>query len=206
MATQRQIAANRRNAQRSTGPKTPAGKARSSKNVLTHGFTARQLVLSIEDAAAFEQLKQSLFDELQPSTPTQVLLTERIVAAAWRIARLRSATTNVLERDIQYKRERTEEYQDDLTLLSRALCGEIDYFDRLARYEARLDRTIAKALAQLRELRPRHPQSPPPTPSIQTPSPEIGFVFANSCDPSPALDPSEPLKSPAHPADNPDGR
>jgi len=188
MATERQIAANRLNALRSTGPKSPEGKARASLNALTHGFTAQQLVLSIEDQAAFEQLRQALFDEHQPATPTEVLLVERIVAAAWRLSRIRSAATAALDRAI---RSRSESYpkEDSLTLLSRALCGDIDWHDRLARYEARLDRTLSKALAELRDLRARRPPAPPSTPSSQKPSPQIGFVFSETQE-SPSAPPS----------------
>ena len=59
--------ANRRNAQRSTGPRTPAGKATSSKNALQHGLLAAQTLLPDEDADALTALSTGLIDQLAPS-------------------------------------------------------------------------------------------------------------------------------------------
>ena len=56
MTTQAQIDANRRNAEKSTGPKTPHGKARSRRNALWHGVTAETLVLPDETAEMFDEL------------------------------------------------------------------------------------------------------------------------------------------------------
>ena len=60
MATRRQIEANRRNAQRSTGPRTRTGKAAAKLNSLKHGLLAEQPVLPDEDGAAFEALRREL--------------------------------------------------------------------------------------------------------------------------------------------------
>jgi hypothetical protein len=56
MSSERQYSANRANALMSTGPKTPEGKARSSKNALKHGLTADSVVLEGEDKDAFDEL------------------------------------------------------------------------------------------------------------------------------------------------------
>ena len=56
MATLKQFEANRRNAQKSTGPKTPEGKSAVSMNALRHGLRARSVVLPGEDRAEFNQL------------------------------------------------------------------------------------------------------------------------------------------------------
>jgi hypothetical protein len=54
MASDRQIAANRANARRSTGPKTNAGKALSRMNALRHGLTAHKLLVNGESPQDFE--------------------------------------------------------------------------------------------------------------------------------------------------------
>ena len=66
MATERQIAANRTNAQRSTGPRSQEGKAAVRFNALTHGLTARATLLPFEDERELEALADRLYDELQP--------------------------------------------------------------------------------------------------------------------------------------------
>ena len=90
MASQKQIEANRQNAQKSTGPQTPEGKAAVSQNALKHGLTAQQAVISGEDKEEFEATRQSFEDELKPVGPLQTFLVEKIVTAAWRLARLRT--------------------------------------------------------------------------------------------------------------------
>ncbi len=88
MATKRQIKANRRNAQKSTGPKTEAGKAASSRNALCHGLTATHaIVLPDENADAFESLQQEVLADLNPQGALQAALAERIVVLLWRLDR-----------------------------------------------------------------------------------------------------------------------
>lgn len=66
MATQRQIAANQRNALLSTGLQSEAGKARSRLNSIKHGLTARQVLLAGESQEQYDQLRQAVFEELMP--------------------------------------------------------------------------------------------------------------------------------------------
>src|SRR5260370_7366817 len=63
---QARIARNRANAQHSTGPKTEAGKKRSSLNALRHGLTGHTIVLPTEDLAAYERFTKRFFDDLKP--------------------------------------------------------------------------------------------------------------------------------------------
>jgi hypothetical protein len=62
MATQKQIEANRRNAQKSTGPKTEAGKATAKFNALKHGMTAEVAVLPHEDKHSYEELRRATIE------------------------------------------------------------------------------------------------------------------------------------------------
>ena len=67
MTSQRQIDANRRKAQLSTGPRTLQGKAAVRYNGLRHGITARHAVLEGENPADFEETIRALSPELRPS-------------------------------------------------------------------------------------------------------------------------------------------
>ncbi len=99
MSTQEQTNANRKNAQSSTGPKTPEGKAISSQNGVKHGFFAKNDVISGEDPAAYEQHRQDIYDEFAPMTPTESVLTQRIASLSWRLMRadrLQTTTINTL--------------------------------------------------------------------------------------------------------------
>src|SRR5215467_5169986 len=88
MATQKQIAANRRNARKSTGPKTPEGRAAVRHNGIKHGLTSSALVLEGESQSDFDDLLDSMQAEHQPSTPTEEALVLQIAMAAWRLRRL----------------------------------------------------------------------------------------------------------------------
>jgi hypothetical protein len=70
--SEKKLQANRRNAQKSTGPKTPEGKARSSRNAIKHGLLAQQILIDDDDdpnekQEDFDQLLQGLIEDYQPS-------------------------------------------------------------------------------------------------------------------------------------------
>src|SRR5882724_8789168 len=87
MATERQIEANRLNALRSTGPKTPEGKAASSMNNLRHGLRAATVVLPNENNESFVQLCDDLEEQWQPQGPTEKFYLEQMAASQWKLAR-----------------------------------------------------------------------------------------------------------------------
>jgi len=66
MASSRQIAANRANAKKSTGPKRSDGKARSKRNAVTHGLTATEIVVAQEEPEQFEAFRSDLMADLTP--------------------------------------------------------------------------------------------------------------------------------------------
>jgi hypothetical protein len=90
--------ANRANAQHSTGPRTPAGKQRSSLNALRHGLTAASAVLPSEDPAAYEDHRRGFFDEYQPATPTESQLVKELADTSWRLNRIPLLEAEVLAR------------------------------------------------------------------------------------------------------------
>src|SRR5688572_4252976 len=96
MASQPQIDANRRNAQKSTGPITDAGKNTAKWNAMKHGMAAQASLLPHEDANAYDELHQSLLDEHRPGTGVELTLIDTIAAAYWRLLRARRAETEFL--------------------------------------------------------------------------------------------------------------
>jgi hypothetical protein len=87
MATKKQIAANRRNAKKCTGPKTPEGKAASSMNALRHGLRARTVVLPGESQEEFDKIFAGLQDLYQPQNVAEQYLVDQAVIAQWMLVR-----------------------------------------------------------------------------------------------------------------------
>ncbi len=83
MATPNQIAANRMNAKKSTGPQSPEGKKKSSMNRLSHGFASSATIIPGEDPDEFKALLDSLIDEFQPATETEQILVEKMATNNW---------------------------------------------------------------------------------------------------------------------------
>src|SRR5579864_6180680 len=92
MASQAQIAANRRNAKKSTGPKTPEGKTAVRFNAITHGLSARVFLANKDDSPALQDLSERLLtswpDEhqrflLEDMAVTQVELARVRKIAIW---------------------------------------------------------------------------------------------------------------------------
>jgi len=100
MTSDRQLASNQRNAQRSTGPRTAAGKVVSSRNALKHGLFAEELLLQSEDVEEFQYFRAALICEWSPVGPTEELLVDRMVACTWRLRRALRAEQQDLERAV----------------------------------------------------------------------------------------------------------
>jgi hypothetical protein len=81
--TSAQIAANQSNAQQSTGPKTPEGKAIAARNNFRHGFTGEFTVLPWEKQDEFNMLMDALRDEHEPSGLTERILVDKMAQALW---------------------------------------------------------------------------------------------------------------------------
>jgi len=103
MATEAQILANRRNAQKSTGPRSREGKAVVSQNAIQHGLSARQAIISSESQADFDLYRERMLSELAPASPMESMLTERIVSLSWRLrraGRIQNQTIDALNADM----------------------------------------------------------------------------------------------------------
>jgi hypothetical protein len=87
-ASQAQVAANRANAQLSTGPKTPEGKAKSSFNAVKSALTGRVILLPTDDVPAYERLVQNLIAKYQPATDEEKILVQSLADTDWRLRRI----------------------------------------------------------------------------------------------------------------------
>ena len=87
MTSPKQIAANRLNARKSTGPRTALGKQRSRCNALRHGLTAETVIATLECAADYRALEASLLAEHGPRTATERELVLRLASVLWRLRR-----------------------------------------------------------------------------------------------------------------------
>ncbi len=89
MISEEKLAANRANAQHSTGPVTDAGKAVSSRNAVTHGLTAKNIVPRTEnEKIEFRTIYESAYTEYKPAGLTETFLVDRIVYSRCNLARV----------------------------------------------------------------------------------------------------------------------
>jgi hypothetical protein len=160
MPTQKQIEANRRNAQKSTGPKTPEGKAVASQNAATHGLTASRagsrVVIANEDRQAYEHFRQDMLNEYCPVGAMEYILTERIIGLAWRLRRSERMQTEVVETLINKSKPGGENPEPDpdmpLGRISIDDFSDTRIIERLSIYEHRLERALFKTERELKRL------------------------------------------------------
>jgi hypothetical protein len=95
MATAAQIAANQQNSQLSTGPTSPDGKAKTSRNALKTGLTGRSVLLPNEDAELYEQHLKAFVKLYAPVGDQETELVQSIADSAWRLARIPSLEAGI---------------------------------------------------------------------------------------------------------------
>ena len=100
MATAAQTLANQTNAQHSTGPATPAGKAVSSRNHLNHGFRSATVLLPGDDPAEYAALLTELTDHFSPTDISETRFVREMADAEWRLRHVRSHMESALARHI----------------------------------------------------------------------------------------------------------
>ena len=211
MSTDRQIEANRLNAQHSTGPTTPEGRAAVRLNGLKYGLYAETLILPGEDPADFETLLDRLDAEHQPATPTEELFVSQIAMASWRRLRVQRMEAAFYKNKHKCLIEDDNRWYRALDPMGRlafiaqcdADCGSKSVLAGFKRYEARLDRSILSATQELRRCRAERftqdkdqaqPQNQNQTQSTR-PSPKIISIEAVERPPVPIIPTPEPPAS-----------
>jgi hypothetical protein len=155
MVSERRIAANRRNAQLSTGPRTPAGRAKSSMNALRHGITGQVSIMTTEDRAAHDNFIQELTDRLRPEDALELQFASLIAEDFWRLQRIRAVENDMLALgNFSDAAEIDVDHPEIHTSLTRArtFVDRSKDFERLTLYEQRITRALEKNRRQLDEL------------------------------------------------------
>ena len=182
MSTRAQRRAARLNSEKSSGPRTEAGKSSSSLNALRHGLCSQKALLPGEDGQALQDLSREFHKSTKPVGVQELYCVERMILSYWRLRRIGALEAEILLTTFEEGRDKR------LSLLIR--------------YETSLQRTYDRASAELRNLQYMRGQTkeepvaiedeinPLPTPTIQSENPTIGFVSQNTV----ALHPDLPMK------------
>ena len=129
MTSDKQVQANRRNALKSTGPKTPLGKSAVRMNANKHGLRSQEVLLPGEDEEALKELDENLRAELQPVGELENLLVDGIVAAHWRLRRLRRVEAGIFTWELYG--ELTERAQKEAQTYGLSLLDSMGFTDEI---------------------------------------------------------------------------
>jgi hypothetical protein len=153
--SQRKIEANRLNALKSTGPRTPEGKARSSKNATTHAIFCSETLLPDEDPHELENYRVHMLRRLEPRDGLEQELAEQILSLGWRLKRVRRAEREIYE---QFMRPDSSvpEGRSSARVLAESMAGSGSALERLAKYERRFQSTMNQLIGRLVQLQRVH--------------------------------------------------
>lgn len=223
LVSAKQLAANRANAARSTGPRTPEGKARSAGNAVKHGFTASSFnVVRLEDLQEIAHLKEDLVSVYQPVNAQELFALERMALAQQsilRAARLEAGlfTTCLNEtlspRDIPYidmsagiceNIEITRQQNRNFLLAEgfQIFTKHQNSWTLFLRYQVQAERLYRRSLEEferLKRLRPELPNEPILECEPEETQPLYTRVDVGRIDP-----PDPPVEPPASPSPSPD--
>ncbi len=158
MTSQKQIEANRANAQKSTGPNTSEGKSKSRLNAIRDNITGQITTLSDADRAIFETLKAEHVASLAPETVSELKLAHAIAWDTWRLDRLRAAEMNIFALAAENPDITEEDTEETDTELQSATSDANVYLTQARRleltslYEQRMNRSLHRNRAELHDL------------------------------------------------------
>ena len=174
MTTEAQINANQQNAQKSTGPRTPEGRAAVSQNALKHGLTATQTVIKTENRADYDLHRADLLQDLTPSGPMESMLAERIVSLSWRLRRAEhmhnQAIDSIFANETQgpagkaYRAMLPESMNPPELALGRTIAKDFAnarILERLYMYEQRIERSLYRTMREYQNLKENNMQNKP---------------------------------------------
>lgn len=144
MVSDKQLVANQQNALKSTGPKSSKGKEIVCKNAIRHGILCKDVVISDEKQAEFDNFRLNLMNHLIPIGELELLLVERIVSSAWRLRRIIRVESLIYQYSLTNLYEKT---------IRNAFAGNAcKNMATLSRYEVAIEKSLYKALLELKSL------------------------------------------------------
>src|SRR5215468_7634099 len=149
----KQLAANRANAAKSTGPRTPEGKARSSRNACKHGFAAISITaLTPEDLEEIARLKADLISVYRPANTQELFALDRVAQAQqaiFRAARLEASLFNAC----MQKSPRSRSANHSLGEGFERMAMQSNAFTLFLRYQAQAERNYRRAMEEFERLK-----------------------------------------------------
>ena len=173
MSSDAKIAANRANAKKSTGPRTEAGKAASSRNNTRHGLTAKQLLLDTEDPAQYEALRKDLIESYRPANGAELMLVEEIAQNFWRLQRARNIEAENMNMNA-----------GGADPIIKFGCAQAQ-FDNIRRYMTTIERAWHRAMQQLERMQSIRARQIAKVEDVE--------VEAEQDEPTVAIEPTQPL-------------
>ena len=161
MVSRKQLMANRENAKKSTGPVTPEGRSRVSGNAISHGLTSQKMVVPGEKDRDFRKFQLAVIVDLRPVGALEMLLAERVAAAAWRLRRALRVENEMIraiwKREVDHGGLVDPLARDfnDLVTLGEATAADFErreVHDKFRRYEAHIERGFYRALHELQRV------------------------------------------------------
>ncbi len=151
-ASEAQILANRKNAERSTGPKTPEGKERSRANALKHGLTGAGVALTTEDAAEVERVYSAFEADFRPADEMGRILIRRAATCAVRMERsVLQETAALNERILEAQAEAKANDEDPIEAGHRAMFDPSKDACLARKYEAAAERGFFRSIKEFRQ-------------------------------------------------------
>jgi len=185
MATDKQIQANRRNAQLSTGPKSKEALDQLGQRARKHSLAGGHAILPYEKAEDYDALRDDLYADYAPASTQECLLVDGIAQQQWKLQRanrLEVAQLTTQYNAAMHAMKTAASHSTEPTVLDpdRALAMSIAHDPTqllvLHRYTSAIERSLHRFITDLRIMqKERRREEQRPDSSEQTPNPEIGF-------------------------------
>ena len=156
MISEKQLEANRRNAQKSTGPRTEAGKQRSALNARHHHLTGQVTTMTEPDRAAHEKFTKEILADLKPEGAMETQLAMAVAHDRWRLNRAAAIEDNLFAIGVDDASNPSDADNrpeiDDAFSAALVFTREAKNLQLLTLSEQRINRTIQKNMALLKSM------------------------------------------------------